>query len=70
VREMSRIFDGRPAVVVTREVRKGRRSRAVRELLSRELQSGYHVVLTLPPGSSPSVNGVTVWQRNDLSGRN
>ena len=70
VREISRIFDGRPAVVVSREVRKGRRSRAVRDLLSRELQSNYHAVLILPPGNSPSVNGVTVWQRNDLSGGN
>lgn len=66
VREISRIFDGKPAVVVTREVRKGRRSGAVRDLLSRELQASYHPVLATPPGLSPSVNGVTVWQRNDL----
>jgi hypothetical protein len=66
VREISRIFAQRPAVVVVRAVRKGRRSREVRALLSRELHSRYHAVLILPPGTSQSVGSVSVWQRNDL----
>jgi len=52
--------------VVTREVRKGRRSPEVRALLSSELGANYHAVLSLPAGNSPSVDGVSVWQRNDL----
>jgi hypothetical protein len=64
--EIARILAGRPAVVVTREVRKGRRSPEVRALLSRELGANYHAVLSLPAGNSPSVDGVSVWQRNDL----
>ncbi|MFL6770281.1 MAG: hypothetical protein ACJ8E4_01010 [Sphingomicrobium sp.] len=64
--EIARILAGRPAVVVTREVRKGRRSAEVRALLSSELGANYHAVLSLPAGNSPSVDGVSVWQRNDL----
>lgn len=67
VAEVSRILEQRPAVVVTRAVRKGRQLPGIRALLSNELRSGYRAVLIMPRGFSQSVDGVTVWQRRDLA---
>jgi len=64
--EVAGIMASRPAVVVTRVTRKGRHPVEIRTILSNELTRHYRPLLKTPEGNSKSVDGITVWHRDDL----
>lgn len=68
--ELGRILDSRPAVLITRPAPEGRRLKNIDRLLNSHLDVGYHPVLILPPAFEPSIDRVTVWQRDDLARKN
>lgn len=65
-RELKRILDQHPAVIVSRRAERGRHSPEVDQLLQDHLSRDYRRLIALPRGRSASVDGVDVWQRNDL----
>lgn len=64
--ELSLVLAQRPAVIVTREVPKGRYPREITAILQNALAKDYRPVLRTPAGESKSVNGVTIWRLNTL----
>jgi hypothetical protein len=65
-KELGRILDTRPDVLITRPAPEGRRLKTIDRLLGERLAADYRPVLSLPPAVEPSIDRVTVWQRNDL----
>lgn len=60
--ELSLILAERPAVIVTRKVRRGRHPREIIAILRQALEKDYRPVFRTADGESKSVDGVTVWQ--------
>jgi 4-amino-4-deoxy-L-arabinose transferase-like glycosyltransferase len=65
--EVANILASRPEVVVTRVTRKGRHPVEIRTILASRLRQDYRPLLSTPKGESKSVDGITVWQRQDLT---
>jgi len=65
--ELALIMSQRPAVVVTRDEDPGRFSVASRAVLNRALNKDYTRVFQLPKIKYSEVQGLQVWQRNDLA---
>jgi hypothetical protein len=64
--ELALIMAQRPAVIVTQDKEPGRYSFASRGVLENALNKHYTRVFELPKIKYSEVNGVQVWQRNDL----
>jgi hypothetical protein len=65
--ELARILAEKPEVLVTRPARRGRRQPRIEALVMNRLRRDYRPVFSLPPSYNPSVDRITVWQRNDLA---
>ena len=64
--EVASIMAREPEVVVTRKARMGRQPIEIQAILSGRLKQAYRPVLVTGPGTSQTVDDVTVWQRRDL----
>jgi hypothetical protein len=67
--ELAMIMAQRPAIIVTKDRNPKRNSEASRAILERTLERSYRQVHAVPASTRSRMNGVRVWQRNDLPHR-
>ncbi|MBA3667642.1 MAG: hypothetical protein H0W65_07965 [Sphingomonas sp.] len=64
--EVRRIFDSRPAVVVTQDSQRPNHSRDVEALVAERLARDYRIVASVSPNADPDIATLRIWQRSDL----
>jgi hypothetical protein len=65
--EVERIFDARPAVVVTQDDERSKYSRDVGAVIAARLAADYRIVARVSPGAGPTLRTLRIWQRADLA---